>query len=131
MSYERRVILNLVNSSSKILFWIKRLILLFVVPFLVGLLIDYPVAGCCISIFNIWAYKIYKKEKNNSLRVNHKISYIKVFGCFLDLEIFRLFLLINMLARRFTGRLYFGFVNLSRGMRAYSGKRVFPIFRRK
>ncbi len=62
MSYDRHVILNSVDSPLRILFWTKGQILLFIVPFFAGMLTDYLLIGCCISVFNAWVCKQYKRR---------------------------------------------------------------------
>ena len=62
MSYDRHVILNSVDSPLRILFWTKGQILLFAVPFFVGILMDQPFLGCLGSGFNPWVCRQYQRR---------------------------------------------------------------------
>jgi type IV conjugative transfer system protein TraL len=62
MSYDRHVILNSVDSPLRILFWTKGQILLFIVPFFGGMLMDYLLVGCSLSVLNAWVCKQYKRR---------------------------------------------------------------------
>jgi type IV conjugative transfer system protein TraL len=62
MSVKNHVILNHVDSPLRILFWTKGEILLFLGPFLTGIVIDEFTLGLVISCLNAWVYKSYKKR---------------------------------------------------------------------
>jgi type IV conjugative transfer system protein TraL len=62
MSYNRHVILNSVDSPLRILFWTKGQILLFAVPFFMGVMVDQPLMGCLVSGFNAWVCRHYQRR---------------------------------------------------------------------
>lgn len=62
MAMNRHVILNHIDTPLKILFWTKGEIVLFMGPFLGGLLMDSLVVGMGVSFLNAWLVSQYKKR---------------------------------------------------------------------
>ena len=61
MSAPRHVILNHVDSPLKILFWTQGEILLFLVPFFLGMILDQFCLGVGVSLGNAWGVSRYKR----------------------------------------------------------------------
>jgi len=56
------VILNYVDTPLRILFWTKGELMLFILPFFLGIITDEFVLGVGVSCFNIWLVRQYKKR---------------------------------------------------------------------
>jgi type IV conjugative transfer system protein TraL len=62
MSLQRHVILNYVDSPIKFLFWTKGELLMFFVPFVLGLFLHQTLLGIMMAMLNIWAMSKFKKQ---------------------------------------------------------------------
>ena len=58
----RHLILNHVDTPIKWLFWTTGELLVYVLPISIGLLIDYLTLGTCVTVFNVWACRQYKRS---------------------------------------------------------------------
>lgn len=62
MSMARHVILNTVDTPLRILFWTVPELVMLIVPFLVGLMLDQVTLGILSSVFYFWIHKKYQRH---------------------------------------------------------------------
>lgn len=62
MSTHQNDILNYVDTPLRILFWTKGEILLFILPFFIGMMLDAFFFGVGVGLLNSWIVSKYKKR---------------------------------------------------------------------
>lgn len=62
MSVTRHVVLNHVDSPLRVLLWTRSELLMILGPILIGFSIGEVIFGTCVTGFNIWANRQYKRR---------------------------------------------------------------------